>query len=117
MKKLPLLLVICCIAVGFGYAQKQSTQSAFRKQRPEETDFLNKLHKALFESLPHIYKDWKTGKEDPFDAAKYWCRDPVSWRDCTADIPKTVGITDPYALDWQVDFTMPDDQSAGLMGA
>ncbi|ASU36391.1 hypothetical protein [Mucilaginibacter xinganensis] len=98
--------------------QAQDKSSAFRKQRPEETAFLNKLHNALFYALPHTFRDWTTGKEDTtFDAMKYWCRDPVSWHDCTGDILKTVGLGDPYALDWQVEFTMPEAESGGLMGA
>jgi hypothetical protein len=109
-------LLICFITVAL-YGQKN--KPGFRKQRPAETAFLNMLHKTLFESLPHTYKNWTTGKEDPFDATKYWCGSggPISWHDCTGDIPTSIGIADPYSLSWQVDFKMPDEEAGGLMSA
>jgi len=98
-------------------AQKKDIKPGFRKQTPAETQFLNSLHQSLYAALPHVYKDWKTAPENSFDAVKYWCDIPTQWHDCTADIPTSIGHGDPWALNWQVDFTMPDEQSSGLMMA
>src|ERR1700712_5090007 len=107
MKKTVLFaLLITSLIIGKNTTQAQDKSSAFRQQRPTETAFLNMLHKALFTALPHTFRDWATGKEDTtFDAMKYWCRDPVSWRDCNGYIIKTMGVSDSYTLDWEVDFT------------
>ena len=97
------------------YAQKTAPSPGFRMQRPEETAFLNQLHNDLFNALPHTYKDWKTSKEDTFDALKYWCSDEGSWGKCLGWIPASIGKGDPYSLDWQVEFNMDQSQSAPLM--
>lgn len=116
MKK---IMLFTLLFAGIFIAQctnAQDKSALFRKQRPAETAFLNKLHAALFTALPHTFRDWATGKEDTtFDATKYWCGDAVSWHDCTGDILKTVGISDPYSLNWEVEFTMPDQEKVGLM--
>jgi len=116
MKKISLLIFFTC-SVFCLQAQKKDTKPGFRKQTPAETQFLNSLHQSLYTSLPHVYKDWKTAPENSFDAIKYWCDIPTQWHDCTADIPTSIGHGDPWALNWQVDFTMPDEQSSGLMMA
>jgi hypothetical protein len=117
MKRIALFTLLATGLFFTRYTHAQDKGSAFRMQRPAETAFLNKLHQELFDALPHTYKNWTAGKEDPFDALKYWCRDPVSWRDCNGFILKTIGLGDPYSLDWQVEFTMPDEESGPLMGA
>jgi hypothetical protein len=118
MKKIALFSLIFAGLFISVRIQAQNKRASFRMQRPEETAFLNKLHQELFDALPHIYKNWATGKEDlNFDATKYWCSDPGSWSICNGFILKTIGISDPYGLDWQVDFTMPDEEMAPLMSA
>lgn len=117
MKRIALFSVLFACLLCNAQAQKKDVKAGFRKQTPAETQFLNSLHQSLYSSLPHVYKDWKTAPENSFDAIKYWCDIPTQWHDCTADIPTTIGHGDPWALNWQVDFVMPDEQSSGLMMA
>ena len=118
MKKITLFFLLFTglfITTG-GLAQNKS--ASFRQQTPAETAFMNKLHQELFDALPHTYKNWATGKEDlNFDATKYWCRDPGSWSICNGFILKTIGISDAWTMDWQVDFTMPDEEMTPLLSA
>ncbi|WP_295794777.1 hypothetical protein [Mucilaginibacter sp.] len=103
---------------GLFIAERTQAQksASFRQQKPEETAFMNMLHQQLFDALPHTYKNWATAKEDlNFDATKYWCRDPGSWSICNGFILKTIGINDAWTMDWQVDFTMPDEEMGPLV--
>ncbi|MEO6631109.1 MAG: hypothetical protein ABIN13_05280 [Mucilaginibacter sp.] len=118
MKKIALFSLLFAGLFIFGRTQAQNKRASFRLQRPEETAFMNKLHQELFDALPHTYKNWATGKEDlTFDATKYWCNDPGSWSICNGFILKTIGISDAWTMDWQVDFTMPDAEMAPLVSA
>ena len=116
MKKLALYTLLLAGLIA-AEAQAQDKNSSFRMQRPEETAFLNKLHKDLFDAIPHTYKNWKTDKEDGFDALKYWCRDETSWAKCSGWILKSIGKGDPYSLDWKVDFNMDESESGPLMAS
>jgi len=117
MKKTAIPSVILISILIFMSAFNIITNNGFRKLRPDEITYLNKSHQQLYDAVPHAYKDWKTLEDSKqFDVRKYWCQEPTADYDCTGDCPSSVGVGDPYSMDWKVDFSMPRDQSDKLAG-
>ncbi|RWY54067.1 hypothetical protein [Mucilaginibacter gilvus] len=113
MKNIILLSVVIICA----FTANAQHNPSFRHQTPAETAFLNNTHAALSDAIPHTYKDWKTSPESTYDAIHGWCDVKPDFDDCTGYIPKSVGKGDPYFADVDVEFKMPDEQSAGYITA
>src|ERR1700761_2322326 len=111
MKKIVLLLIAgCCLAFG--------VNAQTRKLRQDEIDYYNKLHAALYNALPHSYKDWKpNGDAQAFDVFKYFCPMVFADNDCTGKCSTTLGTKEAYYLSITSSFAMPNDQKQQLAGA
>jgi hypothetical protein len=111
MKKLILVSIIVAGLTAQSKAQE-------RPLRQDEIVYYNKLYPALYAAVPHEYKDWKAvGDKKEFDAIKYFCPEVYPGNDCTGKCPVSLGKGDPYSLNYKIEFTMPGNQSGGLMAS
>jgi hypothetical protein len=109
----PLLL---WIALQISVSLSAQSKAEFRKLRPNEAVFLDKLHSILADAIPHSFYNWENDKiEKGFDALKLWCTDPKSGDDRTGYCPVSLGKQEPYSVKYEIELRMPDKQSKALL--
>ncbi len=89
-----------------------SVHAQFRKLRKDEIDYLNKAHLAIWNAIPHEYKDWTpNGDEKAFEAAQHWAGgDEKYFGTC----PVSVGKSEPYNINVFQDFAMSSSESGTI---
>ncbi len=116
MKKAIPFLAILFVCFQTSTAQTYKPQNGFRMLRQDEIAYLNNLYQSFYSAIPHEYKDWRgNGDTKEFSAVKHWCNVEPDFDKCTGICPTTLGKVDPYSISLNMDFTMPDQESSGLM--
>ncbi len=109
----PLLLLI---ALQVSISLSAQSMATYRKLRPAEAAFLNRVHSMLSAVVPHSFYNWTTDQDgDDFDALKLWCENPKSADDHLGYCPVSLGKSEPYSVKYEIEFRMPDRQSKALL--
>lgn len=109
----PLLLLI---ALQVSISLSAQSMAAYRKLRPAEAAFLNRVHSMLTVVVPHSFYNWTSGEDDDgFDAVRLWCADPKSADEHLGYCPVSLAKSEPYSVKYEIEFRMPDKQSKNLL--
>jgi|SRR6185503_14565721 len=109
----PLLLLI---ALQVSISLNAQSMAAYRKLRPAEAAFLNRVHSMLTAVVPHSFYNWTSGEDDDgFDAVRLWCADPKSADEHLGYCPVSLAKSEPYSVKYEIEFRMPDKQSKNLL--
>lgn len=111
MKKLLMATTVLCSLFTTVCGQ----QAGYRKLRPDEISYLNAIHAAMFNAIPHTYRNWKVvADKEQFDARRFWCGIEVDGQDCLGDCPMQLGKVEPYTLSYDAEYTMANNESGAI---
>jgi len=108
----PLLL---WVALQISVSISAQSKADFRKLKPDEAAFLTKVHYLLAGAVPHIFYNWEADDVGyDFDVLKLWSAGKRA-DERGGDCPASLGKTEPYAINYAIEFRMPDGQSRAVL--